>query len=980
MSKSELDLIFEKKYKSLNNKQKMAVDAIEGPVMVIAGPGTGKTTILTLRIGNILKQTDNPASSILTLTFTDAGVKAIKKNLREIMGSKADEVRVHTFHGFASSVISEFPEHFIHLSKSKQITDVEAESMIRSILKSKKFAKLRPLGDTDFYIHKILSAIGDCKKEDWSPEVIRKFAKEEIGRIENDPDSLSTRGASKGSLKADSLKRIERCQKTILFADVFEEYELSKINNKKIDYDDLLVELNKSLKNDELLLRLLQEKFLYILVDEHQDTNDSQNLIVSMLSNFFETPNIFVVGDEKQAIYRFQGASVANFLRFQNIWKDMKVISLEENYRSHQDILDATFKMIEQNYENGDLENLRVELKSGLKKEKRPIDIVFSGDTLSADAYLVEELKNISKNEPEATVAVILRWNKDVDHILSLCEERGVSVSAERGADIFSHPLGSLYFKILEYINDPSKTDSLAETIALNLWDLDFEKSNNLIKNIRSGNIKDIEKEIKALSVLRKEINILSPIAYLIFIGEISGLISPDKMADPMSVEVWRGIIDLARSIASNSKIENSFDLIKELLDYKKTSENKVVKIGSGLVDAKIQIMTAHSSKGLEYDYVFVPYALEEYWMKRPQSGAFVFPIEKDNSDDTKDSRRLFYVALTRAKKHLVIIIPTNDNLGKDFTPLRFVEELHPSSVNKVDAPQIKNPPKVLKGESLNSHRKLELVEYSKRVLIENGLSVTALNHFMKCPSQFLYKSILKVPEAPNASSEKGTAMHRAMSSVWVNKDKGVSSITKTIEDSVVSYFETSLLPKAEKEIILEELISSAPSIARSLENHFSMKGIVQTDKWVDLMFQTKYKDKQVELKLHGQLDVLVSDDENSFIFDYKTRQAMSENAIKGETKNSDGNYFRQLIFYKILVGGNSQFVGKNIEPALVFIKPDEKGRCPIISISVSKEDMDRVKDEVSGLLESVYSGEFLERACDDPDCKWCPLKKYSLK
>ncbi|MFA7216788.1 MAG: ATP-dependent DNA helicase [Candidatus Paceibacterota bacterium] len=980
MLKNELDLIFEKKYKSLNNKQKMAVDAIEGPVMVIAGPGTGKTTILTLRIGNILKKTDNPASGILTLTFTDAGVKAIKMKLREIIGSRADDVRIHTFHSFASSIISEFPEHFPHLSKSKQITDVEAESMIRDILKNKKFAKLRPLGDTDFYIHKILSAIGDSKKEDWDPEIIRKFAKEEIDRIENDPSSLSSRGASKGSLKADSLKRIERCQRTILFADVFEEYELSKISNKKIDYDDLLVELNKSLKNDELLLRLLQEKFLYILVDEHQDTNDSQNLIVSMLSNFFETPNIFVVGDEKQAIYRFQGASVANFLRFQNIWKDMKVISLEENYRSHQDILDATFKMIEQNYEEGDLEDLRVELKSGLKKEKRPIDVIFSGDTDSADAYLIEELQNISKNEPEATVAVILRWNRDVDHILSLCESHGVFVSAERGADIFSHPLGSLYFKILEYLSDPSKTDSLTETIALNLWGLDFEKSNNLIKRIRSGNIKDIEKEIEVLSVLHKEINILSPIAYLIFVGEVSGLISPDKMTDPLSVEVWRGIIDLARNIAGNSKIENSFDLIKELLDYKKTSENKVIKIGSGSVDAKIQIMTAHSSKGLEFDYVFVPYALEEYWIRRPQSGAFVLPREEDNSDDIKDSRRLFYVALTRAKKHLVIIVPTNDNLGKDFTPLRFVEELHPGSVNKIEAPQIKSLPKILKGESLNSHRKSELVEYSKRVLIENGLSVTALNHFMKCPSEFLYKSILKVPEAPNASSEKGTAMHKAMSSVWANEDKRVSSITKTIEDSVKSYFETSLLPKAEKEIILEELILSAGSIAKSLENHFSMKGTVQTDKWMDFIFKTKYKNKQIELKLHGQLDVLVFEGENSFVFDYKTRQVMSENAIKGETKNTDGNYFRQLIFYKILVEGNSQFAGKNMELALVFIKPDEKGRCPVVSISVSKEDADKVKDEVSYLLENVYSGEFLDRVCDDPDCKWCPLKKYSIK
>jgi DNA helicase-2/ATP-dependent DNA helicase PcrA len=118
-----LDRVFEERYKRLNKAQKDAVDTIDGPVMVIAGPGTGKTTILTLRIANILKETDTPASGILALTFTDAGVKAMRLKLREIIGGRADEVRLHTFHGFASSVIAEFPEHFPHLSRAKQITD-----------------------------------------------------------------------------------------------------------------------------------------------------------------------------------------------------------------------------------------------------------------------------------------------------------------------------------------------------------------------------------------------------------------------------------------------------------------------------------------------------------------------------------------------------------------------------------------------------------------------------------------------------------------------------------------------------------------------------------------------------------------------------------------------------------------------------------------------------------------------------------------
>lgn len=969
------DAIFEERYKRLNKAQKEAVDSIEGPVMVIAGPGTGKTTILTLRIANILQKTDTPASGILALTFTDAGVKVMKMKLREIIGSRADEVRIHTFHGFASSVIAEFPEHFVHLSRSKQITDVEAESILREILKDKKYSKLRPLGDTDFYLHKILGAIGDCKKEAWSPEVVESFAKEEIKRIENDESSISSRGATKGSLKADALKRIERCERTLLFAKVYEEYEAKKKEEKKMDFDDLLFELLQTLQTDKLLLQLLQEKFLYILVDEHQDTNDSQNLILTFLANFFDLPNIFVVGDEKQAIYRFQGASVENFLKFQSIWKDMKVISLEENYRSHQDILDATFSMIEQNYAEDEHKNLRVELHSGNGDKKKPLDLVFSPDSNSADRYLVQELKTISEKEPKATTAVILRWNKDVDHVLSLCQTHGIEATAERGADIFSHPLGSMYFKILEYLYDPSQLESLSETIAFGLWDLDFTKSSELIKKIRSGKVDNVEGEIPALQTLRKEIGSLGVIDFLILVGELSGLTTASKLTNPVAVEVWRGIVELSRDLAMSYGIENSREMIGKLLDYKKTAERKNIKIGSGKSDSKIQIMTAHSSKGLEYDYVFLPYATEEYWMRRPRSSSFVLPREKDTSDEERDSRRLFYVALTRAKKHAVIIVPAGDNLGKDFVPLRFVDELHKDSVARIEAPKYDELPKVLRGDELTSHRKKELVEYAKRVLLEKGLSVTALNHYMKCPSEFLYKSILKVPEAPNASSEKGIAMHKAISDVWKSENKKASEIAKTLEKSIESYFETSLLPKGDKEVVVEELLASAPVVAKALETHFNTSGKVFTDKWVDTTFESKYE--SVLLTLHGQMDSIVDTEKQTLVFDYKTKEGMSVNAIKGETKSDDGNYFRQLIFYKILLQNNHAFKNKQIEPALVFVKPDDKGRCPIINIPIEARDVERVEDEINKLLEGVFTGAFLTEKCDDPDCKWCAMKMF---
>jgi DNA helicase-2/ATP-dependent DNA helicase PcrA len=976
MSKRELqNEVFLTRYKALNKSQKDAVDTTEGPVMVIAGPGTGKTTILTLRIANIIKQGLSPANGILALTFTDSGVKAMRLKLREIIGSLSDEVRIHTFHSFSASVIAEFPEHFPAFSKAKQLTDVETESLIRKILKEKKYSKLRPFSEPDLYLHKIISTISDSKKEAWSPDIVKAFAEAEIKRIKSAEDSISTRGKTKGELKADVLKKIDKCEKTILFANIYAEYEKIKREEKRIDYDDLLLLLIEAMKNDELLLRLLQEKFLYILVDEHQDTNDSQNMIVLKLADFFENPNVFVVGDEKQAIYRFQGASVENFLKFQKAWKDMKVISLSENFRSHQSILDASFSMIGNNYEEDSQRKLHVKLLSKSKALKKPVEIIFSPDFASSDVYLIEELKKIPKDK---TAAVILRWNREVDHVLSLCKRENLGVSAERGIDVFSNPFGRAFFEVLEFLGDYSKTEILAETLASGLWGLSFSVSSRLIKEIKSGNLQNIEKEIPQIKTLKEQVNNVGVISFIISAGELSGLVTDESMRETNNIEVWRTIVDLSGELARDLNISDPKILIAQLIDYKRTAEKKVIKIGSGDKDSRIQIMTAHSSKGLEYDYVFLPYSTEEYWMRKSRNSGFTLPREKDLSDENKDARRLFYVALTRAKEHVVIIVPKEDNFGGEVIPLRFIEELNPKDLKKIEQPKIKERKISIKDIILNS-KEIELLEYSKRILLENGLSVTALNHFLECPSQFLYKSILKVPEAPNGNSEKGIAMHKAISEVWKEEAREHEEINTILQKAIRSHLSLSLLPFSEKETILEELLNSAPVVSKALEEHFGISGKVFTDRWFESSFETQYKNENLRIRIHGQMDSIVEQDTKALVFDYKTKKAMSINAIKGETENENGNYLRQLIFYKLLLSKGSPFSNKEIVPALVFVRPDDKGRCPTITLPIENEDIKRVKSEIEKLVQSVFSGDFLKENCDDPKCPYC-LKKRLFK
>ena len=970
---------FSSAYKRLNPAQKDAVDSIEGPVMVIAGPGTGKTTILTLRIANILKRTDTPPSGILAITYTDAGVKAIRQKLRDTIGARAHEVAIHTFHSFAAAMIAEYPDHFLHLHGLRHMTDIEQESLIRSIIAAPAFKDLRPTGKPDAYIPAVMSAIDAAKREALTPDLVRKHAEKEIRNIKKDEDSISTRGASKGKLKAEAQERIERCERTILFAGVFEEYEEKKAAAKQMDFNDLIWELLKALRGDGLFLRLIQERFLYLLVDEHQDTNDAQNFIIALIAEFFETPNIFIVGDEKQAIYRFQGASVENFLLLRKRWPAMKLISLGTNYRSHQGILDAGFAMIEHNYEGNEHEDLRVELRSGNKEKPRPIDIVFGENTAAIERYLVNELQTITKKEPQATIAIITRKNRDLERVIRLLESNHIPVSSERSVDIFHHPVGSAFFDLIEYLADPSRLDALGRTLAAGMWGLPFGESAALIKSLRSGQTAGLEKKLPAfLHIQRKMLND-GPVGFIVHAAEQSRF-TVLVARDPAYIHVWRGIIALAESVTREGGVQDPLELMKAMLAYRASAESKTVKVSVGAPDLSIRAMTAHGSKGLEFDYVFMPYATEESWVGRPRGSSFVLP-RKRADDDIRDIRRLFYVALTRAKKHAVILSGGEESDGKGLTPLRFIAELDQKSIKETRLPRAETQlPETISPASATNGYSAKLIGLAKEVLLDTGLSVTALNHFLECPNKFLYESILKLPQAPSAAAEKGTAMHEAIAKVWKQEKRSAGRIEKTITEAVAEYVDTSFLPITEKEAVKKELTEAAPAVAKALEPHFNVRGPIFTERWVRTTFEGSFKGAPIALPIHGKLDAIVESGQEVHVFDYKTRRGMSVNKIKGETKDSSGDYFRQLVFYRILLGDDPRWKRRKITPALVFVSPDEKGRCPIVAIPIAVADIEAVKKEIQSVIASVWGGAIAAARCGDRECPWCGMKEAAAR
>ncbi|MDQ5969255.1 MAG: helicase, partial [Patescibacteria group bacterium] len=370
-------------------------------------------------------------------------------------------------------------------------------------------------------------------------------------------------------------------------------------------------------------------------------------------------------------------------------------------------------------------------------------------------------------------------------------------------------------------------------------------------------------------------------------------------------------------------------------------------------------------------------YANEETWVGKARGSSFILPEKKSSDNDIRDTRRLFYVALTRARKHAVVLYSSEESDGKALTPLRFVNELHQDCVSETHLPRASIAFKDLKKNDNNPNQVDDLmISEAKKVLIERGLSVTALNHFLECPSKFLYESILKMPQAPSLSAEKGSAMHEALSRIWTLRKSNPSDTSGIIVSTVEEYINKSLLSQADKDRLKKELIESAPSVASALEPHFSLSGQISTERWFETPFDTKYDDKKITINIHGKLDTVLDQVEGVSVFDYKTRQGMSVAAIKGETKSGDGNYFRQLVFYKMLLSDNSLWRTKSINTSLVFVSPDEKGRCPIVTVPVEKEDVKRVEGEIDLLVNSIWSGKITTEFCGDINCQYCGYRR----
>nr|MBP9836689.1 ATP-dependent helicase [Candidatus Paceibacterota bacterium] len=468
-SKNDLFDAFSKAYNNLNPEQRLAVDTTEGPVMVIAGPGTGKTQILTLRIANILLKTDTRPENILALTFTDSGVRAMRNRLTSFIGADAYNVPIHTFHSFAGDLIRKYPDAYENIVGGRPASELEKRKIIEDLLEDEKYKRIRPHGDPSFYVKPILDAISTLKKEYIPSEKFSQSIEIQIQNLD-EVEKFHTKGAHKGKVRGeyqDLEKMLERNQELL---HIYQRYNAKMRALRLFDFEDMILDTISSLEKNQDMLFDTQEQYQYILADEHQDVNQSQNRLIEIISNYHESPNVFVVGDEKQAIFRFQGASLENFLFFEDIYKSAKIIALTSNYRSDQKILDLAHESI--STDDPELKKLRIPLKA-----EKQYEVILSKQSFShraiEDSWVVDQIKkHHASGVSFKEMAIIVHTNKEIQQLATLLRKEKIPVSPSSDNDILEHPIFIAIKNLMRAVAEVDNEVILAEVLQAPYWNI----------------------------------------------------------------------------------------------------------------------------------------------------------------------------------------------------------------------------------------------------------------------------------------------------------------------------------------------------------------------------------------------------------------------------------------------------------------------------------------------------------------------------
>lgn len=1074
---------FDDRYDKLNTEQKEAVDIIDGPVMVIAGPGTGKTELLSIRVANILKKTDTLPENILCLTFTDSGAKAMRERLVQIISKEAYKVAIHTFHSFGSEVINQNGQYFYNGANFKPADELSSYEIIRDILRKldHKNPLISQLNGEYTHLSDIFRTISEIKKNGLNSDELAKIldindtaiekAEKLITPIFNDRISKKTlvlarniiqpirdinekqilssvvplsqviadalenaiiEAETSGSTKPITawkglwleknnnnqfvLKTRSRQTKLRALGLTYDQYIKDMQTAELYDFDDMVLQIvHKMEENDDLRFNL-QEKYQYIMVDEFQDTNMAQMRILHNLTNNpaqGDTPNILVVGDDDQAIYSFQGADVSNIIEFRNTYPKSKIITLVQNYRSTTSILETSRDVILQG-ENR-LENVFKDISKKLTAQdntKNSVKIYEAETTASEYYFVAQDIKSaIDAGQNQSEIAVLTRHHKEIKELLPYLYKFGISVNYERQDNILDQEIivlieqiGQLFIYLATNRHDDANA-ILPKILAHSAFGIEPMKLWQLSSDAYDGHKRwlDIMAQTPELTNLQKWIIKASaaisqtPLEQMLdlIIGKTTSdsdeftspiydyFFSTNKLSDNPTgylehLESLRLMRDKLREYKPNQN-QSLVDFIEFISLNRQMNRTINLSRQSAKLDNAINVMTAHKSKGLEFETVYIINATEKVWGAKARSRNRLINYPENlpiaPAGETSDERlRLFYVAMTRAKKSLIISYSIGENSrGSSIAGLLLSDKLVPAKIEShSEISQLTEIAEINWYQPIIEPMTPTMKDLLAPKLDNYKLSATHLNNFTDVanggPATFLLHNLLRFPQVKTASAVFGTVIHETIQSAHnylaVNgKKMPVAEVVRKFESSLKKQH----LPKTDLDFYLK-------------------KGGDVLNIFLDQKYDTFNQTQQTELNfssqqslvdqahITGKLDLVdINKKEKTItVTDYKTGKSLA--SWKGQTefeKIKLHKYKQQLLFYKLLVENSRDYHGYQVEKGIMqFVEPTKDGQILNIETDFTDEDIDKSKKLISAIWSHILDLNFPDTSNYAPNYK----------
>ncbi|MBX9783671.1 MAG: ATP-dependent helicase [Chitinophagaceae bacterium] len=1071
VNKEKLEKKFLDEYQKLNEQQRLAVDNIEGPVMVIAGPGTGKTQILASRIGKILLDTDALPQNILCLTYTDAGVVAMRKRLLTFIGPDAYKVNISTFHAFCNDVIQENLSLF-EKTALDPVSDLERMELFKELIDNlpKNHPLKRYRGDVYFEINNLQHLFSNMKREGWTPPFINQKIDEYITDLPLRDEFIYKRKYKEfnaGDVKKDKIEdEKEKMEKLRAAVNLFDAFQQLMRRRNRYDFDDMINWVIKAFEENKNLLAQYQEKFLYVLVDEYQDTSGTQNKIVELLINYWEKPNVFVVGDDDQSIYRFQGANVENMLQFASNYKDdLLTVVLTNNYRSTQPILDISKTLINRNNERlvKQINGLSKELtasKETLKALKHPPHIrMYETQRLEMIDITLKAQQLLAQGVPPGKIAIIYKENKYGEELSQYFKQLNIPVYSKRSLNVFELPLAQKIILLLKYLaaehDVPYGGDEmLFELLHLDWFHIPPIEIAKLTVQVSETKFTDGKTSLRRLLHEKST----APQKDLFSVTVHEGLkrasaITEQLIADVPNVtlqHLFENIIQktgLLSHIMQSTEKHWQLQVLTALFDFVKeeTRRNPSLKLQQLVAiielmekediplplvqvsgsDKGINLLTAHGSKGLEFEHVFFAGCNAGFWeKKRKPGGGYKLPdtmfeskstikiTEQDGAVSrqvsslgiTKQSegyersslegagadeelRRLFYVALTRAEQHLYISFSRFKNDGKELEPSMFIAEIQ-------DEHELKTETMVVSTEAISEFTALQFgeaaapeiekieEEFIAALLDKFTMNVTALNNYLNCPLGFYFKNLIRIPSPKNEATEFGSAVHYALEQLFRKmsaragtdgQDSGKESFPS--KEVFINDFEWYM--HRHRESFTKEQFNRRMEYGLDVLNNYYDHYINSFNKIVAI--ERNIRNVLVKgVPIKGKLDKLEFDGKAVNVVDYKTGDIdKAKDKLKGpnDKEPNGGDYWRQAVFYKILVDNYEQKDWKVVSTEFDFIEPDKKKNYRKEKIVITPADIETVSQQITAVWNKIQNREFYI-GCGKEDCHWCNFVK----